>query len=959
MKTSVVLTAVSGVLLLLCFNQVYCQQRDWIYDTYYALYTRDTIIPQFYCDPFLNKEEQERFECYEKEIDDMLGLIEKFLLTTDLGNPSTNYLMTYVRDLFSDAEYTQRIHVLIDSSELKEIYSGTLGHLYRKFHKYLSKNRPRGYTLPTERACGSMSRQTIKVSVKDICPTLDRCTNRPHGSAANGCTSDNKCDVRKALPLMFGMLFYKVSFTFVDKFCTTQDEIADKMQEQFTVLHKEVQLIKAFIMTTQTPFDELYRTALSRGAYSDINTAMQIVTENEKEMSVASVVCEDLEVSAFCPTAIIYHEYLILKALVKDRRNPGKMRDLRILNEIDHAKMLERLEEAVRHFELLAAIDGLDENLRAQVNGISNFFKGVATYDEGKASADVAFIQDKLTEFDGTFRSVTNKMETQLVDIMDKLRTILKVNLAEETGKLVAMVAENCNPLKAIFGGTDPAAMMDQAAKVAKAAGDYAKSLTMFSEMEGNVIPTTTELGTKLRDNQNQISALTQIVHKIQEGRSDTITDDASLFLEQYAGYTPRVNRNDLAANTQSWASFAEATCNLLTGTESVSGETGAAVIGAQLSCEKLESTIAEFEAVRENIFDFQFEIVDSLALIIRGNLAKKLSTSIQNEETDLLKADQLLAGYFMTQNQIQAHSWTFCDEIIYNKHGRQSEKCSPQGELFSTSDVNRLIANPEDFRYTTFERTVYIPSRPQFPGDLGYISIPALAAGENVSFQLPRNMSWLQDYDWSDNTDPTSAMYVQSLHFFLPNKDYTENTEREQKTYTIVVKAEPGSYHTTESPTLYKLPSTHLTFINEYVEGYNPSNCANDIDNPYNLCNNLPDLCLRSSTSESTTLMPTVLSRFSVSYSVTSGSSRLTWSGVKSTTTLRFIAKVRLLKFSSSTPATLEHMQKDISSRETIVSQCCTGNKYRETWKNNNCVDCPSNSTSVMGGYYCETNEE
>lgn len=44
---------------------------------------------------------------------------------------------------------------------------------------------------------------------------------------------------------------------------------------------------------------------------------------------------------------------------------------------------------------------------------------------------------------------------------------------------------------------------------------------------------------------------------------------------------------------------------------------------------EKIEGTLAEFSSLRENVFDFQFGLIDALVAVGRGNAAKKLSESI------------------------------------------------------------------------------------------------------------------------------------------------------------------------------------------------------------------------------------------------------------------------------------------------------------------------------------------
>ena len=128
----------------------------------------------------------------------------------------------------------------------------------------------------------------------------------------------------------------------------------------------------------------------------------------------------------------------------------------------------------------------------------------------------------------------------------------------------------------------------------------------------------------------------------------DEIGYDADKFIKAYSDYTPKVNRARLAKNDALWDTFKSETCDLLFGAQGAGAAVGQGVVGGMLLCEKLEGTLAEFSALRENVFDFQFDLVDSLAAVIRGNVGKKLSTSI-DVLNDVLESSKLMLGFFIT----------------------------------------------------------------------------------------------------------------------------------------------------------------------------------------------------------------------------------------------------------------------------------------------------------------------
>ena len=296
--------------------------------------------------------------------------------------------------------------------------------------------------------------------------------------------------------------------------------------------------------------------------------------------------------------------------------------------------------------------------MEAQVRGISSYFKGIASFEQGIANADVDFIKRR-------------KVNDDVRKAMIAMTSLLTTQLVEETIELVAKIAEESNPIAAIFTGVDAQEIRDQVTKVADAAPQLAHGISRVANLNG-LTTDTIAISADLKDIGDQITNLKTLVKNIKNNQVDEIDEDAEIFISEYAGYTPRVDRHRMAQNIAKWGAFKESTCNLLNGVERIGASVGKGVANGFLLCENLEATIVEFDALRENIIYYQFELVYSLARVVRGNVAKKLADSIQQKQNDMFKADQLLAGFLMTQIFIQSQAWLYCDKLKYQNEGQR-----------------------------------------------------------------------------------------------------------------------------------------------------------------------------------------------------------------------------------------------------------------------------------------------
>ena len=847
------------------------------------------------------------------------------------------------------------------------------------------QSKPVDSTIPVNAMCSPIKedlekQDTFIFTTDKICSNIKKCagaqTPYPYGDSdgtttKDACTKDNSCDVAKALPMMGALLWYKISVFIAKGFCF--NSLGRPAKSVLTTDLKEIEKMANLVMAYGSTFHwrDFFIKAAREKAFSNLDNAMSLVEERKNAVSFVSLACIDLQAEDMCAVGSIFKAFESLKKIKRDRINPPPTRNLRLYSRIDHAKMLELKTDALKHIELLGNIRSLDENLQTAVEGISKYFHGLATYDQAIAQADVTFLTDKLKEFDGKAKKLSAKVEKDIKDAMTALLVTQAAQVIEESTILGLKIAEHANPLKVIFGGVEAGDIYEQTAEVARSLQELARGSALMANLK-KVYEDMSGLAKDFKDNADQISNLNDMVEAIKKNKIEDIGFDADKFIKGYGDYTPKVSKARLAQNDALWAAFKGSTCDLLFGAQGVGASVSQGVVGGMLLCERLEGTLAEFAALRENIFDFQFDLVDSLARVVRGNVAKKLSQSI-TVSNDLLDASQLMLGFLMTQYRFQSHASLYCDKLEYLNqgekitdcsvsHGKKATICLPAG-FFTNEDVDDIIACNPDTTYDADERFVYIPTRPAFDGDTGYINLPSLAKGNSVTFRLPAQRSWLRKYNWLAGEE-FLAPYVESFKLYLPLKEYKTGNEKQHSRTRIELTSVAGSSFSETSNVVYNLPFQDSNYLTIYTQGYDRCPNGKEASNPYSLCNNLPKICDTNTRVPPITksIMPTILSTWKVKYTVESGQIDLTWNAPNPATNLLMIAKVKLRFLPNPN---LKKKRVLWHHRDEFAFGCCTGNTYRLEWRDRQCVSCPSkpngptNSVSNLRGYYCEKGKE
>ena len=900
---------------------------------------------------------------------------------------STGYLQ-YLYEVLQEVELP-KVLTLFTSERLQHYYEQTVAALVPKMKEridaFMESSGPNDtFVFPWNEICPtspSAYELEKEISITDICSSTQNCssTQFPYGSSpfdvTDACTSDNKCDLERALPMMVGVYWHALNAFIVKRLCyysciRVLGGRGCASFETYERLVEEAKLLLAYTSALPAYFNDVwnvnfFQRAVASNAFSNLDTAMTMIEEKRRDFDRIPSMCHAINFTKACHYADIYKEFIFIKKVQHYRMNPGLVKDLRLHSRVNHAIMVELQRDTIRHIELLGTIQQLDDNLRASVSGISSYFSSLANYDEGIANADVAFIQGELDKYETATSKVETRLKEEFSTAMEYMLATALGNFIEQAALLVARIVENSNPLRVIFGGSAPGDVIEQAALVANAASKVVRATALFISLErlhsDSLLITEAFVGEN--SNRAQLSHIKSLVDKIRNNQAGDIGADADKFVEDYAGYTPQTDRSLLAHNNALWSAFKDATCEILNGDVGIAGSIPQSIAGGMLICEKLEGTLAQFFTLREDIFDFQFQLIDSLAKVVRGNIANRLAQNMEGQG-DVLEATDLMTGFLMAQNRLQTQSSLYCDKLEYKQLGKHVEACSTVNGLFSQTNVDSLIAHTDHSRFDSFDRDVYIPTKPGLQGDTGYIDLSSLSRGESVLFKVPANDSWLHNYRWTLPGE-TTVPFVESFEIFLPHNHYNTGAEQQHTTSRVTVKSVAGSAVSTLAPNtspVYILPKGHSSYVTLYEEGYT-SCTSNEIENPYSLCENLPRICDKSSRQAGESLLPTILSTWKLKYQISLGAEVLEWDAPTPATNLLIRAKIviRMLPITRKRGHFPKPLKRSMSIDEVLSTNgCCDeGNRYRRSLNDRICKVCPDRSTSRLRGLYCEIDEQ
>ena len=552
-------------------------------------------------------------------------------------------------------------------------------------------------------------------------------------------------------------LFYSKVHEFASSFECCRDlsteEECGRFARSYTELMDEADKLLAFAFIYprywKIFWDNFFFDAISSNAHLRIDVAVSVMEERQKDFEFLRPVCKTLQFAEACTYVYNYKQYIVVRRKQQNHNNPLYVKDLTLYRHMDHRKLIELQQIKINQVEILGTVRELDENLLASVEGLSAFFGDLSRFDQGIADADAAFISGELQKYTASLNGVEEKLEKDLHEAMSHMMAVLSARLAEKITVLGMKIATNCNPLKLLFTGPDIADIAALANEVADAGADLAKGIALIAPLT-ELASDSENFANAFIGNSEQLSSVESLKNQILDGGSGNLNEDADISLQQYSAYTPQTDRSSLARNDALWSAFKNAACDLLFSDSGVVSAIPKGIAGAKPLCERLEGTLAQYFTLREDIFDFQFQLIDAIAAIIRANLAQRLAANIKGKG-DVVTGAELLTITFLVQSDLQTVAATYCDVIEYKQLGKPFRGCATFQGLYRRENIDALVAyNPRSEMFHEIERFVSIPTRPSYPGNMAYIDLQSLSKNKKVMFRILKNKTWLHDNRWA-----------------------------------------------------------------------------------------------------------------------------------------------------------------------------------------------------------------
>lgn len=354
-------------------------------------------------------------------------------------------------------------------------------------------------------------------------------------------------------------------------------------------------------------------------------------------------------------------------------------------------------------------------------------------------------------------------------------------------------------------------------------------------------------------------------------------------------------------------------------------------------------------------IYDYQFDFIDSVASYMQALTAYFAAGQIGNDweqiahadkdEPDLLTRLEIMAGisYITYQHKTWQTIEEYCDFLEYKEGGMRPDVCEgPNTDIADLAAYIPAECNPIEGFFDIPIRFTNGDYKDVPPRDSdGFLDFSDLFQGNEVSFTVP-DAKWLVDHQWIPDDDNTknNAIYVTKFEVYLPIETETSTNVQIIAKSTEENPISPGGKRYTIVPIRED--------VYEYLEGKENTPCHQMplLPNPYTICstNKPPDICVLTDDGQDTEITTKIYpSIYTLWQLKVSGYENIT--PPKTAIPLNIKVGLTLCTWDPNNVQT---------PRLTAVDRCCTNNDY---WSPTDvaCVNCPADSTSALHGYYCE----
>ncbi|XP_028401825.1 uncharacterized protein LOC114524829 [Dendronephthya gigantea] len=491
-----------------------------------------------------------------------------------------------------------------------------------------------------------------------------------------------------------------------------------------------------------------------------------------------------------------------------------------------------------------ASIDNRFKHLR-------DYFTNVASFDEEITQADTIFITSKLDEFEATAAHIEKQLFFDAKYLQQDALIGTAIDATFMWFKAAARAASAIfDAISGDFGGiVDAMDAMDEAMQSTLQA---VKAAAVIEQIK---IATSTfqDIRTKLTINREQLENTRRIINKLSLKDYDNVEfkrlrDD---FIKSYNDYTPMVNEAEIAKLDTAWNTIIDNLDDQLSSLQTVAGISATMHNHVENHVFKIQILVPQLEATLSARFEYQFDLMDSLAGTMRAHnsmqAAKSLSEGFEDPEkqteTSLgieFALDNIaLTTYIISQFHLLLTLKQYCHYITYVNVGIQPEACKKALATLNNAHIDEALSYQPP-SCDMINVNLKIPTSET--GETENINVRHLNSGDKVQFQIP-DFNWLKENADISPEDENSGLYVKMFEIYvMKNSSYKLN-----RTLRVDISASgPARISNTSDELKYELrPRSRAKYIFEYKENY--GTCKGEM-NPYHVCTPGPkQLCVQS----------------------------------------------------------------------------------------------------------------
>ncbi len=592
----------------------------------------------------------------------------------------------------------------------------------------------------------------------------------------------------------------------------------------------------------------------------------------------------------------------------------------------------------------------LSRQINNRISDLGNYFQEVEEFNSQIIDADIS--DDQLDRYRQELDKLLPFVKVRVFFIVSSCFVAAGLNVKDKALHLALDLLEGGNPLKTALGIGTVQDILESAANLANALGDWGRAVRVIAQFL-NLIAKSRQLIDGFQKNSNFLNKVKIITNRAKKAISDAEFEEAKDdFLRSYGDYSSAITLPDIAELGAFWEGIIDEACDVILSTDSISSSVVRAITAGD--CWEVKVQLAKLTELYTEIYDFQFELMDLLAARMRSQNSIKAAQELKKEFQPLsdLKSDSdstittlaMVGGLSYVAyraNILQAVS-LYCNLLEYKDNLVASNGICNGPDTKISSLLNFDVRGCQsDIREVLHD----IPAQPATNSDKAYIDIAKLYAGEPVYFKIP-NSKWLVDRNWILNSEKTDALYVKEFVVFLPTQ--SSRNRRVKVTATpLINEKQPGG-------TVYDIEPQN-SLVHEYNEGPTADrNCHGiDIHHPYTTCldSGYNSVCHKSDNGERKAY-PSLYARWKI---LVEGYEDVT-PPVPANDDLTLKIGMRLCKLPLTNYALLASSEYNVERQS---NECCSNGQYRSgTYASNGvCTNCPSNSYAELAGYYCQKN--